>query len=292
MLSGKKITIVPGGLTRVALKEGSLVVNSSQTGWPACAARSNLPPPTSGSVKVRAGEPIPKPSRSEGSSVAEAVDGAIVQVPGHHAAAGPLFVHQQVEREVLDEELGVVAQRLLVQRVQDGVAGTIGGGAGTMRDALAELGGHAAERPLVDLAFGRAAERHAEMLELDDRRNAVTAHVFDRVLVAEPVGALDRVVHVPAPIVLAHVAERSRDAALRRDRVRARREDLGEHRHLEAAAREFQRGAKAGAPCAHHDGVVFPNRQNHGLSPENLYGPPEVGRQQHDRAHLQREAQR
>jgi uncharacterized circularly permuted ATP-grasp superfamily protein len=29
---GKKITIVPGGLTRVALKEGSLVVNSSQGG--------------------------------------------------------------------------------------------------------------------------------------------------------------------------------------------------------------------------------------------------------------------
>ena len=29
---GRKITIVPGGLTRVALKEGSLVVNSSQGG--------------------------------------------------------------------------------------------------------------------------------------------------------------------------------------------------------------------------------------------------------------------
>ena len=30
--SGKEIRIVPGGLTRVALKEGSLVVNSSQGG--------------------------------------------------------------------------------------------------------------------------------------------------------------------------------------------------------------------------------------------------------------------
>ena len=29
---GRKITIIPGGLTRVALKEGSLVVNSSQGG--------------------------------------------------------------------------------------------------------------------------------------------------------------------------------------------------------------------------------------------------------------------
>jgi len=32
VLSGKEIRIVPGGLTRVALGEGSLVVNSSQGG--------------------------------------------------------------------------------------------------------------------------------------------------------------------------------------------------------------------------------------------------------------------
>ena len=32
VLFGDKVTIVPGGLTRVALREGSLVVNSSQGG--------------------------------------------------------------------------------------------------------------------------------------------------------------------------------------------------------------------------------------------------------------------
>jgi uncharacterized circularly permuted ATP-grasp superfamily protein len=32
ILYGEKITIVPGGLTRVALRKGSLVVNSSQGG--------------------------------------------------------------------------------------------------------------------------------------------------------------------------------------------------------------------------------------------------------------------
>ena len=32
ILYGEKVTIVPGGLTRVALREGSLVVNSSQGG--------------------------------------------------------------------------------------------------------------------------------------------------------------------------------------------------------------------------------------------------------------------
>jgi uncharacterized circularly permuted ATP-grasp superfamily protein len=32
VLSGDDVTVVPGGLTRVALTEGSLVVNSSQGG--------------------------------------------------------------------------------------------------------------------------------------------------------------------------------------------------------------------------------------------------------------------
>ena len=32
ILSGEKITVTPGALTRVALKKGSLVVNSSQGG--------------------------------------------------------------------------------------------------------------------------------------------------------------------------------------------------------------------------------------------------------------------
>jgi uncharacterized circularly permuted ATP-grasp superfamily protein len=32
VLSGRQVQMVPGGLTRVALKEGSLVVNSSQGG--------------------------------------------------------------------------------------------------------------------------------------------------------------------------------------------------------------------------------------------------------------------
>ena len=40
--------------------------------------------------------------------------------------SGAVVFHQQVEREILDEEFGVVLQRLAVQRVQDGVAGAVG----------------------------------------------------------------------------------------------------------------------------------------------------------------------
>ena len=55
VLSGKQVQMVPGGLTRVALKEGSLVVNSSQGGgtkdtW---ILESDAPPAPSGAGQAR-----------------------------------------------------------------------------------------------------------------------------------------------------------------------------------------------------------------------------------------------
>ena len=71
------------------------------------------------------------------------------------------------------------------------------------------------------------------MLQLIDGRRRVAAQIFDRILVAEPIGTLDGIVHVPAPVVLAHIAERRRDAALRRDRVRPGRKNLADARRAQ-----------------------------------------------------------
>ena len=144
---------------------------------------------------------------------------------------------------------------LLVERVQHRVAGAVGRGAGALHGLFAVVGGVAAERALVDGAVGIAVERHAEVLELVDHLGRFAAHELDRVLVAEPVGALDGVVEVVVPVVLAHVAERGADAALRGHGVRAGREHLGEHGHVEAGARQLQRGAHAGAAGADDDDV-------------------------------------
>src|SRR5450432_192535 len=119
-------------------------------------------------------------------------------------------------------------ERLAVHRMQHGVAGAIGGGAGALRGALAVMRGHAAERALIDFAILLSRERQAPMLEFIDGLRRVAAEIFNGILVAEPVGALDGVIHVPAPVVFAHIAERSGDAALRRDGVRARRKYLGD----------------------------------------------------------------
>ncbi|MNI34616.1 hypothetical protein D3C73_886130 [compost metagenome] len=183
---------------------------------------------------------------------------AVGHVQRQHAAAGTFVIEDQVECEVLDHEACVVLQRLLVQRVQHRVAGTVGRRAGALRRrAFAVLGGHATERTLVDLAFGGAAERHAVVLELDDRRNRFTAHVLDGVLVAQPVRTLDGVEEVVTPIVLAHVAERSGDTALGGDGVRPGREDLGQAHGLQALGGQAERGTQAGAAGAHHDHVVL-----------------------------------
>ena len=150
-----------------------------------------------------------------------------------------------------------MAQRLPVHRVQHGMASTIGGSAGALRGAFAVVRGHAAERALINLAILLAPrKRQAPVLQLVDRFRRVAAHIFDRVLVAEPVGALDGVVHVPAPVVLAHVAKRCGDAALRRHGVRARGEYLGDAGGAQARFAAADHGAQAGAAGADDDDVI------------------------------------
>ena len=181
---------------------------------------------------------------------------AVLQAPSSDTAAHALIVHDQVEREVFDEELHVVLQALLVQRVQDRMPRTVGGGAGAARRLLAVVRHVAAERALVDLARLGAAERHAEMLQLVHRLHRLAAHVFDRVLVTQPVRPLHGVVHVPAPVVLTHVAERSRDAALCRHGVAARREHLADAGRLQTGRTHAEGCAQSGAARANHHDVI------------------------------------
>ena len=201
----------------------------------------------------------------------EAVDRAVIQVPGEHAAAGPVIgIHQQVQRDIFDEEFGVMLQRLLIERMQHGMAGPVGRRAGPLRLALAEARGHAAEGALIDLAILGAGKGQAVMLELDDRGHSLAHHIFDGVLIAQPVRPFHGVVHVPAPIVLAHIAERGGDAALSCDGVAAGREDLGDDGGLQPGFHHADGGPQAGpAGADDHDVIfMFDNRiRRHAINP-------------------------
>ncbi len=154
------------------------------------------------------------------------------------------------------KKLASCFKRLLIQGVQHGVAGAIGRGAGSLRDALAVVRGHAAERPLINAPILGARKRHAVVLEFNDRGRRLLAHELDGVLIAEPIRALDGVVHVPAPIIGAHVAERRRDAALRRHGVAARRKHLGQAGGRQTGLGQSEGGAQSGAAGADHDHIV------------------------------------
>src|SRR5690625_4445362 len=93
---------------------------------------------------------------------------AVGQIPGQHTPAGAVIVHQQVDGEIFDEKLGVMLERLLVERVQNGVAGAVGGSAGALGRALAVVRGHATKWTLINLAFLGSGKRHAEMLQFND----------------------------------------------------------------------------------------------------------------------------
>ena len=92
---------------------------------------------------------------------------------------------------------------------------------------------HAAECALIDFALGSTGKWHTVMFQFDHRRNGFATHIFNRVLIAQPIGAFHRVVHMKSPVVLAHITQGSTDTALRSDRVTARRKDFGDARCFE-----------------------------------------------------------
>ncbi len=82
---------------------------------------------------------------------AEQVQGAVFEPPCHDPAASAV-IHDQVEHEVFDEELGIVLETLLVKGVEHRVPRPVGGGAGAIGQALAPMHGMAAERALINQA--------------------------------------------------------------------------------------------------------------------------------------------
>ena len=174
--------------------------------------------------------------------------------PGGHGA-GLRLGDRDVECVVLVEELDVVLDAVLIERLQDHVAGAVGGVTRPAHGGLAVVAGVPAEPALVDAALRRAVERHAHLLEVQHRVDGFLAHDLDGVLVGEVVAALDGVEGVPLPVVLFDVGQRRAHAALRRAGVAAGRVQLGQHRGARPRT-GLDGGPHARAACADDDDVV------------------------------------
>ncbi len=131
-----------------------------------------------------------------------------------------LLHRDEVEHVELVEEVDAELDAVLEQRLQDHVSRAVGGVARAAHGGLAVVGRVAAEAALVDLALGRAVERQAHVLEVDDGVDRLLREDLGGVLVDEVVTALDGVERVPLPRVLFDVRERRGHAALRRAGVR------------------------------------------------------------------------
>ena len=182
---------------------------------------------------------------------------------GDRADDDTVLVLDQVDGEPLRQEHRSGADVPLVQRVQQGVSGPVRrrAGAGCLA-APAEVFRLSAERSLVDAAVLVARERQAHVFEFVDRLRTRGAHELDGVLVADVIRSLDRVVHVPAPVVVGiFAADGAGDAALGGNRVRPRREHLGQHGGVESRLCQLQPGPHAGAAAADDDAIEFHDPQ-------------------------------
>src|SRR5664280_3044307 len=93
------------------------------------------------------------------------------------------------------------------------------------------------------------------MLQLEDRGDGLPAHVLDRILVTEPVGPFDRIVHMPLPTVFAEIAETGCNAALGCNRMTACRKHLCDAGSRQARLDGALSGAQTGTAGTDDDDI-------------------------------------
>ena len=164
------------------------------------------------------------------------------------AARAVVVLHHRRHEPLLEAvDLRVVLHELLVEHVQQRLAGDIG-------HVVGACGRGAAEGARAELALGIAVEGDSAVLEPQHLARRLAAHHLDRVLVAEIVRALDRVVGVRLPRVVG--VERGVDAARGRVGVRADRVDLGHDGHGRPGLGGREGGPLAGEAGADDQDVV------------------------------------
>ena len=123
--------------------------------------------------------------------------------------------------------------------------------------SLAVFKGLSAESALVDLSLGSSREGHAIVLELDDGLGRHLGHVVDGVLVAQPIGALDRVVHVVLPVVVLHISQSGIDTALGSNGVGTGGEELGNAGGLETGLGKAKSGSESGTSGTNNNCIIL-----------------------------------
>lgn len=159
--------------------------------------------------------------------------------------------HRDLEHLALGDEVDVVREALLEERVDHRVAGAV------LEVSSARMG-MAAHLALVEVAVSLTVVGVAHIVHLVDVLASALDEVLDSVLIAEVVAALDRIEGMRLEaVVRVRDARDAVHAALRHRRRRARRHELRQHGNLEVLVlRGCECGAHAGAAAADDQHVV------------------------------------
>ena len=180
---------------------------------------------------------------------ADRLEPAVEEVPGDHSLAA-VVVHDELPGEELLVGRDLPLHHLLVENVDEDVTGDVGGIRGPRGAGSAE--GSLGYAPVLG-----SREDGPPVLELVDIARSLVAQDLDRVLVAEVVRPLDRVVRVRLGIVLGGVAEGRVDPALGCSGVAANGMDLGEQRDVGARIVRLDGRAHARAAGTDDEDVVL-----------------------------------
>ena len=141
--------------------------------------------------------------------------------------------------------------------MQHRMAGAVCGGASALhRRAFAHILHMAAKGALIDGAIVIARERYASMFQFVNGRRRFTHHIFNRILITQPVRALYGVVHVPCPMVGRVILQARRNPALCSNGVAARRENFGDTRSFQTSLGSAHGCTQARATCADNNDVI------------------------------------
>src|SRR5690625_60838 len=91
---------------------------------------------------------------------------------------------------------------------------TVSNSTGALNGLFPKMRGMPTERTLINGAIVVTVKRHPKVLELINSMRRFATQELDSVLITQPVGPLDGIVHMPIPVVLAHVTQRCTDTTL------------------------------------------------------------------------------
>jgi hypothetical protein len=136
----------------------------------------------------------------------DGVDLARSQLERDDPARAAVLADQQIQRVELIEEIDLMLDSLLVERLQDHVTSAICGITGALDRPFAEVPRVTPESALVHTPVRKAVEGQTHVLQLEHGIDRFPGQYRRGILVDQIVATLDGVEHVPLPVIFFDVA--------------------------------------------------------------------------------------